>query len=119
MELNLIAILECTIDKEYHMGATVMGTTGFGQLTVPQIISGMQLNYRKPGIREIKKSLLRLNKPMDCNMTIEVMLRSLEEMQIFLLASPEENRELTEVNLIDRALIKLPKNGRLLHEGPR
>ena len=40
-------------------------------------------------------------------MPIEVMLRSLEEVQMFLLASPEDNRELTEVNLIDHALIKL------------
>ena len=30
---------------------------------------------------------------------------------MFLLASPEENRELTEVNLIDHALIKLSETG--------
>ena len=37
----------------------------------------------------------------------EVMLQSLEEVQMFLLASPEENRELIEVNMIDHALIKI------------
>ena len=44
-------------------------------------------------------------------MPIEVMLRSLEEVQIFLLASPEENREFTEVNIIDHAFIKLSETG--------
>ena len=48
---------------------------------------------------------------MDHNMPIEVMLRSLEEVQMFLLASLEENRELAEVNLIDHALIKLSETG--------
>ena len=48
---------------------------------------------------------------MDRNMPIEVMLRSLEEVQMFLLASTEEHRELTEVNLIDHALIKLSETG--------
>ena len=45
-------------------------------------------------------------------MSIEVMLRSLEEVQMLLLASLEENRELTEVNLIDHTLIKLLKTDR-------
>ena len=88
-----------------------MGATGFGPLTAPQIISCMQLNYGKPGIGVIKKAILCLNDPMDRDMPIEVMLQILEEVQIFLLASPEENRELTEVNLIDHAIIKLSETG--------
>ena len=44
-------------------------------------------------------------------MPIEVMLRSLEEVKMSLLAIPEENRKLTEVNLIDHALIKLSETG--------
>ena len=59
----------------------------------------------------MKKSLLRLNKPMDQNMPIEFLLISLEEVQMFLMVSPEENRELAEVNLIDHALIKLSDTG--------
>ena len=62
-----------------------MGATGFGPLTAPQMISRMQLNYRKPGIGEIKKALLRLNESIDRNMPIDVMLRSLEEVHMFLL----------------------------------
>ena len=88
-----------------------MGDMVFGLLTAPQIISRMKLNYGKPGIGEIKKAPLRLNDPMDRDMPIEVMLRSLEEVQMFLLASPEENRELKEVNMIDHALIKLSETG--------
>ena len=48
---------------------------------------------------------------MEQNMPIEVMLGSLGEVQMFLLVSLEENRELTEVNLIDHALIKLLETG--------
>ena len=44
-------------------------------------------------------------------MPVEVMLGSLEEVQMFLLLIPEENRELTEVDLIDHALIKLSETG--------
>ena len=88
-----------------------MGATGFGPLTAPQIISCMHLNHRKPGIGEINKEILRLNDPMDRNIPIEVMLGSLEEVQMFLLASPEYKRELTEVNLIYHALIKLSYTG--------
>ena len=89
VELTLVAILECAINTAYHMGDTVMGATGFGPLTAPQIISRIQLNYGKLWIGEIKKALIRLNKPMDCNMTIEFMLQRLGEVQMFLLASPE------------------------------
>ena len=49
-ELMLVTILEGVINTAYHTGATAMGATGFGPLTVPQIISRMQLNYGKPGI---------------------------------------------------------------------
>ena len=87
--LKLVSILEGAIDIAYHTGTTVMGATGFGPLTAPQIISCMQLSYGKPGIGEIKKALLCLNEPMDRDMPIEFMLRSLEEVKMFLLASSE------------------------------
>ena len=111
VELTLVAILKCDIDTAHHKRAKVMGATEFGPITAPQMISRMQLNYGKPRIGEIKKALLCLNEPMDCNTPIDVMLRSLEEVHIFILASPEENRELTEVDLINHALIKLLDTG--------
>jgi hypothetical protein len=48
---------------------------------------------------------------MDHMQPIEVMLWGIEEVQIFLLASPDEGRQLSELNLIDHALIKLSKTG--------
>ena len=89
VELTLVAILEGAINTAYHKGDTEMRSTGLGPITAPKIISRMQLNYGKQGIRGIKEALLRLNDPMDCDMPIEVMLKSLEEVQMFLLASPE------------------------------
>ena len=67
----------------------VMGATGFVPLMAPQIISCVQLINKKSGIGEIKKALLCLNEPIDRKMPIEVMQRSLEEVQMFLLASLE------------------------------
>ena len=74
VEIILVVILKCDIDKAYHTGATFMGAMGFGPLTEPEIISRMQLNYGNPGIGEIKNALIRLNEPMDRNMPIEFML---------------------------------------------
>ena len=48
---------------------------------------------------------------MNCNQPIKVMLRCIEEVHMFLLASPEESRQLTKVNLISHMLIKLSKTG--------
>ena len=42
---------------------------------------------------------------------IEVMLQGIEEVQIFILANPEEDRKLSDPNLIGYALIKLSKCG--------
>ena len=92
VETNLITILENDIEKLYHTGGTIMGATGFGTITAPQIIARLQQNYGKPVIGDIKKSLFRLNDTMDRNMPIEVMLRSLKEVQMFLLESSKENR---------------------------
>ena len=74
VDLTLVTTLKRVIDTAHHTGATAMGATGFGPLTAPQIISRMKLNYRKPGIGEIKKALLRLNDPIDRDIPIEVML---------------------------------------------
>ena len=54
---------------------------------------------------------MRLNEPMNPSHPIEVMLQGIEELQIFLLANPEEDRQLSEPNLIGYALIKLSKCG--------
>ena len=54
---------------------------------------------------------MRLNEPMNRSHPIKVMLRGIEEVQIFLLANPEEDLQLSEPNLIEYTLTKLSKCG--------
>jgi hypothetical protein len=107
----LTTILEDTFDVAFHSGGTALAERGFGTSTPQEILSRFQQNYGRPGYQEIKAALLRLNQPMDRMQPIEVMLRGIEEVQMFLLASPDEGRQLSEVNLIDHALIKLSETG--------
>jgi hypothetical protein len=109
----LTTILEDAFDVAFHSGGTALAESGFGTATPPEILSSFEKNYGKPGFQEIKSALLRLNQPMDRMQPIEVMLRGIEAVQMFLLASPDEGRQLSEVNLIDRALIKLSGTGRM------
>jgi hypothetical protein len=94
---------------------TALAESGFGTATPPEILSRFQKNYGKPGYQEIKAALLRLNQPIDRMQPIEVMLRGIEEVQMFLLASPDEGRQLSEVNRIDHALIKLSETGGMVY----
>ena len=48
---------------------------------------------------------------------VEVMLRGIKEVQLFLLANPDEDRALTEPNIISYALIKLTKPGGMYAKG--
>ena len=71
----------------------------------------MHLLYWKPILTELEGALLRLNEPMNRSHPIEVMLQGIEEVQIFLLSNPEEDRQLSEPKLIGYAPIKLSKCG--------
>jgi hypothetical protein len=104
-------ILEDAFDAAFHSGGTALAERGFGTATPQEILFRFQQNYGRPGYQEIKSALLRLTQPMDRMQPIEVMLRGIEEVQMFLLASPDEGRQLSEVNLIDHALIKLSETG--------
>ena len=48
---------------------------------------------------------------MDCSQPIEVMIHNIEQVQRFLLQNPEEGHQLTHVNLIGYAIIKLSETG--------
>ena len=48
---------------------------------------------------------------------VEVMLRGIEEVKLFLLSNPDEDRALTKPNLISYALVKLTKTGRMYAKG--
>ena len=50
---------------------------------------------------------------MDRNLTVEVMIRDIEDVQRFLLANDADNFELTDVKLCNHGLIKLSKTGGL------
>jgi len=50
---------------------------------------------------------------MDRNQPVEVMLKGMEEIQMFLMAHPDGDRELSNVNLISYGSIKLAKCGGL------
>eukprot|EP00978_Attheya_sp_CCMP212_P041539 scaffold239154_cov39-Attheya_sp.AAC.1 len=87
--------------------------TGFGNMTPPEIMTHMRRLYRKATIQELERQLFILQQPMDRNNPVEVLLRAIEEVQMFLLADTEENQEMTEVQLIKYGLIKLSKTGGL------
>ena len=107
----LTRILEVTIDVAYHAGNTAMADKGFGKYTPVEVLQHLQQRYGLPSYGEIDQAMARLQEPMDRMQPIEVMLRQIEEVQMFLLASPEEGREHSDVTLIQYALIKLSKTG--------
>jgi hypothetical protein len=67
--------------------------------------------YGKPSLSELDKALARLHDPMDRTAPIEVMLREVEEIQMFLLANPDEDRQQKETQLITYTLIKIANTG--------
>jgi hypothetical protein len=69
------------------------------------------LLYRKPFLPKLENSLHQLLLPMDRNKPIEVMLREIEAVQIFLLLNPEENHQMSDVTMISYTLIKMFNTG--------
>jgi hypothetical protein len=107
-------MFERVIDASFHTsGNAALMANGFGNMTPPEIMTRMRRLYGKATIQELERQLLILQQPMDRNNPVEVMLRAIEEVQMFLLADMEENQEMTEVQLIKYGLIKLSKTGGL------
>ena len=107
----LTKTFEDVIEPAFHTGISGLATRGFGNTKPYDVLSHIHALYGKPSLTELEGALLRLNKPMNRSHPIELMLRVIEEVQIFLLANPEEDRQLSEPNLIGYALIKLYKCG--------
>ena len=61
-----------------------MGQRGFGSLTPDVILAQLMHLYGKQSIPELNQALSRLQEPMDRAAPIEVMLRDIEEVQMFL-----------------------------------
>jgi hypothetical protein len=110
-------MFERVIDSSFHTsGNAALMSTGFGTMTPPEIMARLRRLYGKATIHELERQLLILQQPMDRNNPVEMMLRGIEEVQMFLLADAEENQEMTEVQLIKYGLIKLSKTGGLYAE---
>ena len=98
-------MLEDFIDPTFHYGSRRLSTKGFGTMPPVNILANLQRLYVKPSYQELDAALLCPNKPMNRMQTVEVVLRVIEELQLFLLANPDEDLESTESNLISYALI--------------
>ena len=100
------------IDKAYHTtGNTGIMGDGFGKLTPFEILQRLQKTYGRANIQEIEAKLLYLNNLMYRNLPVEVMMRDIEDVQLFLLANPADNMELTDVQLCTHGLIKISESG--------
>ena len=61
--------------------------------------------------------MICLNKPMNRTQPVKFMIIVIKEVQLFLLSNPDEDRALTDPNLISYALIKLTKTGGMHAKG--
>ena len=107
----LTKTFEDVIDPAFHTGSCGLATRVFGNMKPYDVLAHIHSLYGKPSLTELEGTLLRLSEPMNSSHLIEVMLWGIEEVQIFLLANPEEDRQLSEPNLIGYVLIKLSKCG--------
>ena len=118
VEMCLRTTLERCIDKHYHSSTSGgMGQRGFGNDQPRDIIKRLMTLYGKPTVQELEGALKRLLNPMDRNDPIKVMLQDIEDVQMFLLAHPEGDKEMSEPQLIDYAMIKLSKTGGMYAKG--
>ena len=105
----VLTLLERVIELAYH--SAQMRRHVFGNDELPDIITRLQCLYGQQILGELYMALLHLNNPMDQNQLVEVMLRAIKEVQMFLLAHPKACQELANKNLISYSLINLKKTG--------
>ena len=91
------------------MTNTGMVRQGFGNDEPTAILEHRKRLYGTPRLQEIDQALLRLHGLMDSNQPVDVMLCTNEEVQMFLMAHPVGDRELSNVNIISYMVIKLFK----------
>ena len=114
MRTALRKIFERDIGPAYRSGRmmnTGMERRVFGNEEAPAILELHKILYGTPSLQELDQALFFLHDPMYCNQPVEVMLRTTEEVQMFLMADPDEYRELSNVNLISYAMVKISKCG--------
>ena len=85
----------------------------FGNNVPPAILKRLERLYGTPRLQELEQALLCLDKPMDRNQPVDMMLYTTDEVQMFLMAHPYGYCKLINVNLISYAITKLSKCGGL------
>ena len=111
IDAQLVQIFTNCIDSAYHTGADRLGQKGFGNLSARKIIFRLFHLYGKPTLTEIEAAEARLAAPMDRNAPVEVMLRGIEEVQMFYLHDEKLGLEMKAMQMITKALIKLKNTG--------
>ena len=113
----LTKMFEEVVNPAFQSSSRGLASKGFCTTPPVDILANIQRIYGKPINQELDSALLHLNKPMNQMKSIEVMIRGIEELQLFLLSNPDEDRALTEPNLISYALIKLTKTRGMYAKG--
>ena len=110
MRTALQHLFEWAINSSYHSGLmknTGMAGRGFENDKPPAILKCISRLYGTPRLQEIDQSNIFFHNPIDRNQLVEVMLRTTEKFQMFLMAHPDGDCELSDVNLIRYAMVKL------------
>ena len=82
----LTKMFEEVVDPAFHSGSKGLSTKGFGITPPVDILVNIQCLYGKPSYQDLGNALLRLNKLMNIMKPFKVMLKGIEEVQLFLLA---------------------------------
>ena len=112
-------LFEEFFNPDFHYDSRGLATKGFGTRPLVDILENLQRLYRKSIYQEFDAAIIFLNKTMNQMQPVEVMLIVIEEVKLFLLANPDKDCALTELNLISYALIKLKKLGGCMPKASR
>ena len=93
---SLKNVFEQVIDPAFHTGGTA-GTAGlvrrgFGNEYPLAIIARLCQLYGKPILNDVEQALLCMNQPMEQTQPVEVILRGIEEVQMFLLSHKDDDQ---------------------------
>ena len=113
----LTKIFKNVLDPAFHSRSHGLDTKGFSTTPLVSILENIQRLYGKPCYQELDAALIRLNNPMNQIQPDKVVLRRIEEVQLFLLSNPDKERTLMEPNLIIYKIIKLTKAGGVYAKG--
>ena len=117
LKMVLMKLFKKVVNPDFHFGIIGPATKGFVTTPLVDILADLQRLYGKPSYQDTDAALLHLNEPMNSTQSVEFMLIGIEEVQLLLLANPDEDHTLTKLNLISYALIKLTKTRGMYAKG--